>query len=64
MDALFPKEADWNADCFYPGVELENAIAREVSRMVVVADAASREIVAPRPWWVAAVAFLRKVVLL
>jgi len=61
---FFVGEMNWHADCFYPGVELENAIAREVSRMVVIADAAAREIVAPRPWWVAAVAFLRKVVLL
>jgi hypothetical protein len=45
-------------------VELENAIATEVSRMIVVADAAAREIAAARPWWISAVAFLRKVVLL
>ncbi len=44
-------------------MELENAIAAEMTRLVAVADVASREIVANRPWWVAAVAFLRKVVL-
>lgn len=44
-------------------VELENAIAAEVTNLVAAADAASREIAANRPWWVAAVAFLRKVVL-
>ena len=44
-------------------MELEHAIATEVSRLVVAADAAAREIVANRPWWVAAVLFLRKVVL-
>jgi hypothetical protein len=31
--------------------------------LMVVADAAAREIAANRPWWVAAVAFLRKVAL-
>ena len=44
-------------------MELEHAFATEVSRLVDAADAAAREIVANRPWWVAAVAFLRKVVL-
>lgn len=44
-------------------MELEHAIAAEMTRLVAVADAASREIAANRPWWVAAVAFLRKVVL-
>jgi hypothetical protein len=44
-------------------VELENAIAAEMAGLMAVADAASREIAANRPWWVAAVAFLRKVVL-
>ena len=44
-------------------MELEHAIAMEVSRLIVIADAASREIAATRPWWVDAVAFLRKVVL-
>lgn len=44
-------------------MELEHAIAREVSRLAAVADAAAREIAANRPWWVAAVSFLRKVVL-
>jgi hypothetical protein len=44
-------------------MELENVIAMEVGRLVVVAEAASREIVANRPWWVGAVAFLRKVLL-
>jgi hypothetical protein len=44
-------------------MELESALTAELSRLVVVADAASREIAANRPWWVAAVAFLRKVAL-
>ena len=44
-------------------MELEHAIASEVNRLVAVADAAAREIAANRPWWVAAVAFLRKVAL-
>jgi len=44
-------------------VELENAIAAEMTSLMAVADAASREIAANRPWWVAAVAFLRKVAL-
>lgn len=48
----------------YPrAMELEHAIATEVSRLVDDAAAAAREIVASRPWWVAAVRFLRKVVL-
>lgn len=45
-------------------MEIENAIAKEMSRVAVAAEAAAREIVAPTPWWVTAVAFLRKVVLL
>ena len=45
-------------------MEIENAIATELSRLITVADAASQEIVANRPWWVSAVSFLRKVVLL
>ena len=44
-------------------MELEHAIAMEVKRLEVAADAAAREIAANRPWWVAAVQFLRKVVL-
>ena len=48
---------------FYARVELENAIEAEMTTLVAAADAASREIAANRPWWVAAVAFLRKVVL-
>jgi hypothetical protein len=44
-------------------VELENAIEAEMTGLMAVADAAAREIAANRPWWVAAVAFLRKVVL-
>jgi hypothetical protein len=42
-------------------MELDSALTAELSRLVVVADAAAREIAAKRPWWVAAVAFLRKV---
>ena len=44
-------------------MDLEHAIAAEMTRLVAAADAASREIAANRPWWVAAVDFLRKVVL-
>jgi len=44
-------------------MELEHAIAMEVSRLVVVADAAAIEIAAKRPWWVAAIAYFRTVVL-
>lgn len=44
-------------------MELEHAIATEVKRLEVVADAVAREIAANRPWWVAAILFLRKVVL-
>ena len=44
-------------------MELEHAIEAEMTTLVAVADAAAREIAANRPWWVAAVAFLRKVVL-
>jgi hypothetical protein len=45
-------------------MEIENAIAMELKRLEIVADAASREIAANRPWWVAALSFLRKVVVL
>jgi hypothetical protein len=44
-------------------MELEKALNAEVTMLFVVADAAGREIAANRPWWVGAVAFLRKVVL-
>ena len=44
-------------------MELEHAIEAEMVTLVAAADAASREIAANRPWWVAAVAFLREVVL-
>lgn len=44
-------------------MELENAIAGEMTRLFDVAEAASREIVANRPWWVGLVSFLRRVVL-
>lgn len=44
-------------------MELEAALNAEVAKLVEVADAAGREIAANRPWWVAAVAFLRKVAL-
>jgi hypothetical protein len=44
-------------------MELERAIETEVSRLIAVADAAAKEIAANRPWWVAAVQFLRKVAL-
>ncbi|HZE99383.1 MAG TPA: hypothetical protein VE981_20430 [Planctomycetota bacterium] len=43
-------------------MELECAIAREARRLAVVADAAAVAILAPRPWWIGALAFLRKVV--
>ena len=45
-------------------MELEHAIATEVKRLEVAAEFAAREIAANRPWWVAALQFLRKVVLL
>jgi len=44
-------------------MELENAFAVELSRLVKIADEASREIAANRPWWVGIVSFLRRVVL-
>jgi len=44
-------------------MELEHALDAELSRLAFVADAAAREIAANRPWWVAAVAFLRKLAL-
>lgn len=44
-------------------MELEKALSAEMAMLVAVADAASLEIAANRPWWVGAVAFLRKVVL-
>jgi hypothetical protein len=44
-------------------MNVENVIAAEFGRMEVLAAEASREIAANRPWWVAAVAFLRKVML-
>jgi hypothetical protein len=44
-------------------MELDSALTVELNRLVAVADAAAREIAARRPWWVAAVAFLRKVAL-
>ena len=44
-------------------MELEKALNAEVAMLIVVADTAGREIAANRPWWVGAVAFLRKVVL-
>jgi hypothetical protein len=60
----FPQEGGLAHRLLYPrAMELEHAIATEVKRLAVVADAAAREIAANRPWWVAAVLFLRKVVL-
>ena len=44
-------------------MELENALETEVERLLAVAEAASRTIAGRRPWWVAAVAFFRAVVL-
>ncbi len=44
-------------------MDLENAIAAEVSRLHEVAGLASREIVANRPWWAGALSFLRMVLL-
>jgi hypothetical protein len=44
-------------------MELERALNAELGRLVVVADAAAREIAANRPWWVRTIAFLRKVAL-
>ena len=60
----FPQGRVLARGLLYPrAMELEQAIAMEVERLAVVAAAAAREIVANRPWWVAAVMFLRKVVL-
>jgi hypothetical protein len=44
-------------------MELENALETEVERLLAAAEAASRTIAARRPWWVAALAFFRTVVL-
>jgi len=44
-------------------MELENALETEVNRLMAVAEAASSTIVDQRPWWVAALAFIRTVVL-
>jgi hypothetical protein len=44
-------------------MDIESALNAEMGDLMVVADAAAREIAANRPWWVAAVAFLRKVAL-
>ena len=44
-------------------MELERALDAELSRLAFVADAAAREIAANRPWWVAAIAYFRTVVL-
>jgi len=44
-------------------MELDSALNAELSRLMATADAAAREIAANRPWWVAAIAFLRKVAL-
>jgi hypothetical protein len=44
-------------------MEIENALATEVERLVAVAAVASRAIAEPRPWWAAALAFFRTVVL-
>ena len=44
-------------------MELENAFAGEMSRLFDVAEVASREIAANRPWWVGLISFLRRVVL-
>ncbi len=43
-------------------MEFERALAMEVTRLAALAGVASREVVARRPWWVAAVAFFRTVV--
>ena len=44
-------------------MELENAFAVELSRLMKIADEASREIAANRPWWVGLVSFLHRVML-
>jgi hypothetical protein len=44
-------------------MEIENALATEVERLVAVAGVASRTIAERRPWWVLAIAFFRTVVL-
>ena len=42
-------------------MELESALTVELGRLVAAADAAAREIASNRPWWVAALSFLREV---
>lgn len=42
-------------------MDIDAVLSAELGRLEVMADAAAREIAADRPWWVAAVAFLRKV---
>jgi len=42
-------------------MDIDAVLSAELSRLEITADAAAREIVANRPWWVAAIAFLRKV---
>ena len=60
----FSQEQELARGLLYPrAMELEHAIATEVERLTAAAGVAAREIAANRPWWVAAVLFLRKVVL-
>lgn len=59
-----PRRSIGTPVAFIPAImDIESALETEVSRLMVVADAAAREIAANRPWWVAAVAFLKKVAL-
>lgn len=44
-------------------MKLESVLAAEFGRMEVLAAEASRAIVARRPWWVAALSFVRMVLL-
>jgi hypothetical protein len=60
----FPREPGLARGLLYPRpMELEHAIATELERLTAAAGVAAREIAANRPWWVAAILFLRKVAL-
>lgn len=43
-------------------MNIDRVLTAELSRLVVLADHAARQIAAKRPWWLGAMAFLRKVV--
>ena len=43
-------------------MDIDRALTAELSRLVMLAGVAARRIAAKRPWWIGAVAFLRKAV--